>query len=103
MGRMMAVSTSIAGHRQRHERAIFPFAIKAVTDAITGGAGRGQISAEPIGIYRSGPKIEALFLDCRIDMRIGSSSRVPATTQFLRDLAGQWDGDDHMKRVILRV
>jgi len=36
-------------------------------------------------------------------MRIGSSSRVPATTQFLRDLAGQWDGDDSIKRVILRV
>lgn len=80
-----------------------PFVIKALTDLITGGAGQGPDITEPIGIYRSGPKIEALFLDCGLDMRIGSSSRVPATTQFLRDLARQWDGDDHMKRVILRV
>ncbi|MBB5704114.1 hypothetical protein FHS76_004029 [Ochrobactrum daejeonense] len=80
-----------------------PFVIKALTDVITGGAGQGPDVSEPIGIYRSGPKIEALFLDCSLDMRIGSSSRVPATTQFLRDLAVQWDGDDLMKRVILRV
>lgn len=80
-----------------------PFVIKALTDVITGGAGQGPDVTEPIGIYRSGPKIEALFLDCGLDMRIGSSSRVPATTHFLRDLASQWDGDDHMKRVILRV
>ncbi|PZP20371.1 MAG: hypothetical protein DI607_00025 [Sphingomonas hengshuiensis] len=80
-----------------------PFVIKALTDLITGGAGQGPNITEPIGIYRSGPKIESLFLDCGLDMRIGSSSRVPATTQFLRDLTGQWGGDDHMKRVILRV
>ncbi len=80
-----------------------PFVLKALTDVITGGAGQGPDVTEPIGIYRSGPKIEALFLDCGLDMRIGSSSRVPATTQFLRDLAVQWDGDDLMKRVILRV
>jgi hypothetical protein len=35
---------------------------------------------EPIGIYRSGPKIEQFFLDCGLDMRVGSASRVPATT-----------------------
>lgn len=80
-----------------------PFVLKALTDVITGGAGHGPDVTEPIGIYRSGPKIEALFLDCGLDMRIGSSSRVPATTQFLRDLAVQWDGDDLMKRVLLRV
>ncbi|MBY5439065.1 abortive infection family protein [Rhizobium leguminosarum] len=80
-----------------------PFVIKALTDVITGGAGQGPDVTEPIGVYRSGPKIEALFLDCGLDMRIGSSSRVPATIQFLRDLAPQWDGDEAMKRVILRV
>lgn len=80
-----------------------PFVVKALTDVITGGAGQGPDVTEPIGIYRSGPKIEALFLDCGLDMRIGSSSRVPATTHFLRELAGQWDSDDLIKRVILRV
>lgn len=80
-----------------------PFVIKALTDVITGGAGQGPDVTEPIGIYRSGPKIEALFLDCGLDMRIGSSSRVPATVQFLRDLANHWDDGESLKRVIVRV
>lgn len=82
---------------------VSPFVIKALTDVITGGAGQGPDVTEPIGIYRSGPKIEALFLDCGLDMRIGSSSRVPATVQFLRDLANHWDDGESLKRVILRV
>jgi hypothetical protein len=32
-----------------------PFVIKALVDAITGGAGQGPDVTEPIGIYRSGP------------------------------------------------
>lgn len=80
-----------------------PFVIKALADVITGGAGQGPDVTEPIGIYRSGPRIEALFLDCGLDMRIGSSSRVPATVQFLRDLANHWDDGESLKRVILRV
>lgn len=80
-----------------------PFVIKALTDVITGGTGQGPDVSEPIGFYRSGPKIEALFLDCGLDMRIGSSSRVPATIQFLRDLSGQPNGDESIKRVILRT
>jgi hypothetical protein len=80
-----------------------PFVIKALVDVITGGAGQGPDVTEPIGVYRSGPKIESLFLDCGLDMRIGSSSRVPATTQFLRDLAAQWDSAEHFKRIILRI
>jgi hypothetical protein len=58
---------------------------------------------EPIGIYRSGPKIEQFFLDCGIDMRIGAKSRVPATIDALRQAASQWDGDDLVTRVICRV
>lgn len=80
-----------------------PFVLKALTDVITGGAGQGQDVTEPIGIYRSGPKIEALFLDCGLDMRIGTNSRVPATLQFLRGLADRWDDGDALKRVMLRV
>ena len=36
-------------------------------------------------------------------MRIGSSSRVPATTDFLREVASQPNGDEHIKRLILKV
>lgn len=79
-----------------------PYVIKALVDTITGGSGSDQ--TVPIGIYRSGPKIEQFFLDCGLDMRIGSSSRVPATTDYLRQIADQWDnGDEFLKRVILKV
>ncbi len=80
-----------------------PFVLKALVDTITGGAGND--SGPSIGIYRSGPKIEQFFLDCGLDMKIGSSSRVPATTDFLRQTAQHYDGkgDDYLKRIIERV
>lgn len=80
-----------------------PFLIKALVDTVTGGAGSGPDTGPPIGIYRSGPKIEQFFLECGLDMRIGAASRVPATTDFLRSIASQWDGDEHVKRVLLHV
>src|SRR3546814_6303215 len=68
-----------------------PFVIKALVDTITGGSGNDNTPS--IGIYRSGPKIEQFFLDCGLDMRIGSTSRVPATTDFLRQAANHHDGN----------
>lgn len=80
-----------------------PFVIGALVDVITGGAGND--TTPPIGIYRSGPKIEQFFLDCGLDMRIGAVSRVPATTEFLRQTADHYDGngDKHITRIIERV
>lgn len=78
-----------------------PYVLKALIDTITGGGGND--TTPPIGIYRSGPKIEQFFLDCGLDMRIGASSRVPATTDFLRRTANEWDGDERIKRVLLQV
>lgn len=78
-----------------------PYVLKALIDTITGGGGND--TTPPIGIYRSGPKIEQFFLDCGLDMRIGASSRVPATTDFLRRAANEWDGDERIKRVLLQV
>jgi hypothetical protein len=57
----------------------------------------------PVGIYRSGPQIEQLFLDCGIKMRVGSSSRVPATTECLREAWSEWDDGASVQRVILHV
>ncbi len=48
-------------------------------------------------------KIEQLFLDCGIDMRIGASSRLPATTDCLRRAAAAPDGYETIQRVMLRV
>lgn len=81
--------------------AFSPYVIKALIDTITGGGGNG--STPPIGIYRSGPKIEQFFLDCGIDMRIGSSSRLPATTDALRRVAYQDDGNERVKQLLLKV
>jgi hypothetical protein len=36
-------------------------------------------------------------------MRVGASSRVPATTDFLRNTARQWDGNQALERIIVRV
>lgn len=80
-----------------------PFVTGALVDVITGGAGSGSEMREPVGIYRSGPKIEQFFLDCGLDMRIGSSSRVPATSDFLRQIASQWNGDKVIERILLRA
>jgi hypothetical protein len=78
-----------------------PFVIKALVDTVTGGSGND--TAPPIGIYRSGSKIEQFFLDCGIDMGIGASSRVPATTEALRRAAAGHDADEVLKRIILKV
>lgn len=78
-----------------------PFIIGALVDAITGGGGNDQ--AAPIGIYRSGPKIEQFFLDCGLDMRIGSSSRVPAATAAIRDALQRPGGDKIVERMIQKV
>lgn len=81
-------------------RKFSPFVVKALVDTITGGAGND--AGPSIGIYRSGPKIEQFFLDCGLDMRIGSNSRVPATTDFLRQTAQHYDGkgDVYITRII---
>src|SRR3546814_17429805 len=80
-----------------------PFVIKALVDTITGGSGNDNTPS--IGIYRSGPKIEQFFLDCGLDMRIGSTSRVPATPDFLRQAANHHDGngDTDINRIIQKV
>lgn len=79
------------------------FVISALVDVITGGSGTSD--QQPIGIYRSGSKIEQFFLDCGLDMQIGSSSRVPATTEFLRKIARQPDGKGNtdITRIIEKV
>jgi hypothetical protein len=78
-----------------------PFVIKALVDTITGGSGNDP--TPPIGIYRSGPRIEQFFLDCGLDMSIGPGSRVPTTTDAIRRAARGDDADDNLTRLLLRV
>jgi hypothetical protein len=78
-----------------------PYVIKALVDTVTGGTGSGS-STPPIGKYRSGPAIEQFFLDCDLDFQVGSNSRVPATTNFLRQLKDHGDFEG-LKRIVLKV
>jgi Abortive infection C-terminus len=78
-----------------------PYVLKAIVNSITGGSGSVN-TTPPIGKYRTGPSIEQFFLDCNLDFRVGSSSRVPATTDFLRQLKDQGDLEG-IKRIILKV
>jgi hypothetical protein len=78
-----------------------PFVVKALVDTITGGSGNN--STPPIGIYRSGPRIEQFFLECGLDMSIGSGSRVPTTTEVIRRAARGYDADENLTRLLLRV
>jgi AcrR family transcriptional regulator len=61
-----------------------PQTIDALAAVISGGGGND--SAEPIGIYRSGSKLERFMRSCGVDMQIGSGSRVPALTDTLLSL-----------------
>lgn len=77
-----------------------PFIIGALAEVITGGSGMGNDVTEPVGIYRSGTRIQQFFLDCGIDMSIGGSSRVPATQEALRRA---FHDEQAIVRIILRV
>jgi hypothetical protein len=57
---------------------IAPQTIEALVDVISGGSGND--TARPIGIYRSGPKLERFMRQCGVTMSIGSGSRLPTLT-----------------------
>jgi hypothetical protein len=78
-----------------------PIILKAIVDVMSGGSVSN--SAPPIGLYRSGPEIERLMLDCNLDFRIGSASRVPSLLSFIRTVAAGPEGPQHIMRVIERV
>ncbi len=57
--------------------------IDAVAEIISGGAGNSTMP--PIGIYRSGPRIEKFMRGCNIDFQL-TSSRVPCLVERLNAL-----------------
>ena len=78
------------------------FVVKALVDVITGGSGNSLTA--PVGKYRTGPEIEQFFLECGLDLRIGSASRVPATTDLLKEvLSTRRDAAAVIERIILRA
>jgi len=57
-----------------------PQSIDAVAEIISGGAGNSTMP--PIGIYRSGPRIEKFMRGCNIDFQL-TGSRVPSLVERL--------------------
>ncbi len=55
-----------------------PQTIEALVDVISGGSGND--TTPPIGIYRSGPKLERYMRQCGVTMSVGSGSRLPTLT-----------------------
>ena len=78
------------------------FVINALVEVITGGVGND--SAPPIGLYRSGTKIQRFFMSCGVDMSVGSmQSRTDATTDALREAMNRGESSLRIDRKIKGV
>ena len=64
--------------------------ITALVEVVTGGSGMGQIN--PIGIYRSGPKLEQFLGAAGLELYIGTNSRIPSVRNAVSK-ANQLDSD----------
>jgi hypothetical protein len=76
-----------------------PQAIEAIAYIISGGPGSDP--TPPIGIYRSGPKIESFMRMCNIRMSVGSGSRLPSLISALENVAT--NESDKMARIVERA
>lgn len=81
--------------------AFSPQTIAALTEIVTGGS--GGAAASPIGLYRSGPKLELFFSTLNLDLHIGASSRVPAVRTLLMEANRRPDGQEVIGQVIEAV
>lgn len=81
--------------------AFSPQTIAALTEVVTGGSGGAP--TQPIGIYRSGPKLEQFLGTLNLDLQIGASSRVPAVRTLLTETNRKPDGQETIGRVIEAV
>lgn len=74
-----------------------PQSIDAIAEVISGGGGNDP--TPPIGIYRSGPKIEKFMRACNVDFRV-SGSRVPSLVDCLLDINRGFEPSTIFPRVI---
>ena len=70
-----------------------PQTIEFLGELISGGSGND--TNPPIGIYRSGTKLEKFMRGCNVDFSLGGQSRVPALTEALIRL--NQDDTEHAK------
>jgi hypothetical protein len=72
--------------------------ITALAEVVTGGPSGDP--TPPIGVYRSGPKLERFFGGLNIELGIGNASRVPTVLGVLEHENKQPDGRETIIRVI---
>lgn len=75
-----------------------PSSINALVDVISGGGGNDQ--SAPIGVYRSGPKMERFVAHANLTLRIGGGSRLPALAQVLDEQLQTLEGHERLVRLI---
>jgi hypothetical protein len=75
-----------------------PQTIEALAFVISGGSAND--STPMIGLYRSGPKLERFMRACNVDFRVGSSSRLPALTECLINVARGGEAQALVPRII---
>lgn len=78
-----------------------PIVLDRLTTVITGGSGNDP--TPPVGIYRSGPKLEQFFRGANLAFRLAGGSRVSSTLAFLDQTYAYGDGYGAIKRVIEHV
>ena len=74
-----------------------PQSIDAISKIISGGGGNDP--EPPIGIYRSGPKIEKFMRDCNVAFKL-DGSRVPSLVTCLINLNNGFEAEQMLPRVI---
>jgi hypothetical protein len=65
-------------------RILSPQSVEALVQIISGGGGNSM--DPPIGIYRSGPKLEAFMRACGVSMSIGAASRLPTLANSIENV-----------------
>lgn len=74
-----------------------PQAVDALAEIISGGSGND--STPPIGIYRSGPKIEKFMRACNVAFRV-AGSRVPSLVSCLIEINNSYESEKVLPRII---
>lgn len=74
-----------------------PQTVEALVQVISGGGGNS--ATPPIGIYRSGPKLEAFMRGCGVRMSVGAASRLPTLATAIEEVVARGDVDT-VRRII---
>jgi len=74
-----------------------PQSIDAIAEIISGGGGNDL--TPPVGIYRSGPKIEKFMRGCNVAFTV-EGSRVPSLVKCLNRLNNGFEAAPHLTRII---